>query len=513
MGEGRYNMQVHTPIYCSSSKRLRLSDDYYNSLSSTLNSDSQSGTKWLYSGNTSFVENDEILQDMGVGMLEDEISNSESIKTLQSEDCPILPTSLDNNKRLLLNEPVFEYQEEVYTSCENTDRIQHDSDDLTVFGNESGYSSRVEPDNFGESKASSTKKKMDNSVDKSALDIDNFYLFRRRKPSVEGEDKFNKLSDEIILMILKWLPKKYLVNSMLVCKRWCQIARDEVLWTRLDLSSKVLSKGTLGHILPRGLQILRLAQAEIADPVFCEGSEVLSDSYVSKLQYLDLSMAVISPTGLATLLSKCKYLKKLSLEKCVLNRDCCRAISQNTELEVLNLTMCENMDSDCIADLMKLKCLNSLNMSWCSLDNDCMTLLCRTLTPTITRLNLAGYRKTLIDDNVKDLSNRCPDIIELDLSDCAMLTMQAVPSLLNFSKLEHLSLSRCYCIPQSAYMRLAHMQCLLYLDVFGLMSDAVLKSFQATCRDLEINKFLYSSIARPTVGIRRTSIWGIRVRD
>lgn len=145
------------------------------------------------------------------------------------------------------------------------------------------------------------------------------------------------------------------VNSMLVCKRWCQIARDEVLWTRLDLSSKVLSKGTLGHILPRGLQILRLAQAEIADPVFCEGSEVLSDSYVSKLQYLDLSMAVISPNGLAALLSKCKYLKKLSLEKCVLNRDCCRAISQNTELEVLNLTMCENMDSDCIADLMKLK--------------------------------------------------------------------------------------------------------------------------------------------------------------
>lgn len=115
--------------------------------------------------------------------------------------------------------------------------------------------------------------------------------------------------------------------------------------------------------------------------------------------------------------------------------------------------------------------------------------------------------------DVKDLSNRCPDIIELDLSDCAMLTMQAVPSLLNFSKLEHLSLSRCYSIPQSAYMRLAHMQCLLYLDVFGLMSDAILKSFQATCRDLEINKFLYSSVARPTVGIRRTSIWGIRVRD
>lgn len=52
---------------------------------------------------------------------------------------------------------------------------------------------------------------------------------------------------------------------MLVCKRWCQIARDEALWSRLDLGGKVLTEGTLGHILPRGVQILRLAQAEIAD--------------------------------------------------------------------------------------------------------------------------------------------------------------------------------------------------------------------------------------------------------
>lgn len=142
---------------------------------------------------------------------------------------------------------------------------------------------------------------------------------------------------------------------MLVCKRWCQIARDEALWTRLDLGSKVLSEGTLGHILPRGVQILRLAQAEIVDPIFYECSEILSNRYISKLQYLDLSMAVISANGLATLLLKCKYLKKLSLEKCVLNKACCKAISQNTELEALNLTMCENMDVGCIMDITKLK--------------------------------------------------------------------------------------------------------------------------------------------------------------
>lgn len=128
-----------------------------------------------------------------------------------------------------------------------------------------------------------------------------------------------------------------------------------MLWSRLDLGSKVLNGGTLGYILPRGVQILRLAQAEIADPVFLENSEILTDGYISKLQYLDLSMSVISPDGLAMLLSKCKYLKKLSLEKCTVNRACCKAISNNNDLESLNLTMCEGMDIECVKDLMKLK--------------------------------------------------------------------------------------------------------------------------------------------------------------
>ena len=30
---------------------------------------------------------------------------------------------------------------------------------------------------------------------------------------------------------------------------------------------------------------------------------------------------------------------------------------------------------------------------------------------------------------------------------------------------------------------------------------------------IEINKFMFTSVARPTVGIKRTSIWNLRVRD
>lgn len=93
-------------------------------------------------------------------------------------------------------------------------------DDL-VFGgaeNESGYSSRMEADYFGDLKESCTKEKVNISTEENKRTLDNFYLFRRkRKPSVDGEDKFNKLSDEIILMILKWLPKKCLVRIVTRC--------------------------------------------------------------------------------------------------------------------------------------------------------------------------------------------------------------------------------------------------------------------------------------------------------
>lgn len=141
---------------------------------------------------------------------------------------------------------------------------------------------------------------------------------------------------------------------MLVCKRWCQIARDEALWVRLDLGSKVLNEGTIGYVLPRGVQILRLAQAELIHPIFTQTNEI-SENFICKLQYLDLSMAVITIDDLSQLLSKCKYLKKLSLEKCTLDYSCCVAIGQNEELEILNLTMCDGIDFSSIKEIMKLK--------------------------------------------------------------------------------------------------------------------------------------------------------------
>lgn len=158
-----------------------------------------------------------------------------------------------------------------------------------------------------------------------------------------------------IFFTLKQLFRWIQVRSMLVCKRWYRIAQDEALWTRLDLTSKVLSDGTLGYILPRGVQIMRMAQVEVLSPVFSPASGAVIKNFVSKLQYLDLSMAVISAQDLAELLSVCKHLKKLSLELCTLDEVCCTAISENQGLEILNLTMCKGLTLECIKSILKLR--------------------------------------------------------------------------------------------------------------------------------------------------------------
>ncbi|XP_008547550.1 S-phase kinase-associated protein 2 isoform X1 [Microplitis demolitor] len=504
------------------SKRVKLDDGCNNNLNSTLNSESKNGRRWSYRGDTSLVE-PEVLVDLGVSMLDDDAS-SESLKKSSSQDGVI---SLSESSSECSRQPTengstaLDDKDKIYGSSfekiglERLDQDPYHTEDPAVYsstGNESGYSSRIDNEVFADKQNYSKNDSSNFSLNTS--DADHYYLYRRKKKaSIVGEDEFNKLSDEMVLMILKWLPKKCLVRSMLVCKRWCQIARDEALWTRLDLGSKVLAGGTLGHILPRGVQILRLAQAELHNPLFNPGSLVLCDDYFTKLQYLDLSMAVITADSLTELLNKCRLLKKLSLERCELNEPSCQAISKNTEITTLNLTMCEGIDLEAVKHLMKLKNLNALNISWCSLTSESVSSLCKLLPPSVTRLNLAGCRKTITDDDVKILTDSCPDLVELDLSDCTLLTIISVQSILNLTQLEHLSLSRCYSISPSSYLRLAFMPSLSFLDVFGLMSEPMFKNLQNNGSGTEINKFLYSSIARPTVGVRRTSIWGLRVRD
>lgn len=298
-----------------------------------------------------------------------------------------------------------------------------------------------------------------------------FYCYKRPlkidETDNDGEDYFSSLSDEIFLHIFSLLPKKALMRCSQVCTRFNRIVHTDSLWTRLDLGNRHLKPGALGDIVARGVVILRLAQANISDPIFMD---ILPDpidwtTFESKLQYLDLSMATISIPSLWLLLSKCRKLKKLSLEHVDIDDTICVEVSENKDLETLNLTMCDGLTASAVTILMsELQNLRSLNISWTYLNVDSLEALIQNITPDITRLNIAGCKRTMTDDckcqptfyssflhnneayflDLMTLINRCRKLIELDISDCNELTNIGIETLGQLKHLEYLSLSRCY---------------------------------------------------------------------
>lgn len=201
----------------------------------------------------------------------------------------------------------------------------------------------------------------------------------------------------MVLQVLKWLPKKTLLRCALVSRRFSRLVNDESLWTRLDLGSKILTDGVLAVVLSRGVVILRLAQSCIYDPVFGVHKHLLGSE--CKVQYLDLSMARISPAALTELLSYCRSLKKLSLEHVQLNEEICMEIAQNTDMEALNLVLCEGFTPLGIKEMFSgLRNLQSLNLGWASLTGEELELFCDTVSPTVLRLNISGCRKAMTDD-------------------------------------------------------------------------------------------------------------------
>lgn len=51
------------------------------------------------------------------------------------------------------------------------------------------------------------------------------------------------------------------------------------------------------------------------------------------------------------------------------------------------------------------------------------------------------------------------------------------------------------------------------LEIFRTLTDEALTALREFMPDIQISQNVFSTIARPTTGIRRTAIWGLRVRD
>lgn len=136
----------------------------------------------------------------------------------------------------------------------------------------------------------------------------------------------------------------------------------------------------------------------MSHPVFDNDFLHAEPKFESKLQYLDLSMVSVAKPSLKMLLSRCRQLKKLSLEHVPINDEICNEIAKNLNLEALNLAMCIGLEAWSMRKIMEsLKHLNSLNISWTNLSVDAVTSVVTNVTPNLLRLNMAGCRKTLYD--------------------------------------------------------------------------------------------------------------------
>ncbi|KAL3268145.1 hypothetical protein HHI36_007273 [Cryptolaemus montrouzieri] len=327
---------------------------------------------------------------------------------------------------------------------------------------------------------------------------------------------FDLLSDEVILQILHWIPKRHLTNAALTCKRFHRLIQDESLWTRMDISNRKLSVGCLGQILSKQVVILRLSRSEITYPPLLPNQPVSSPDFRCRLLFLDLSMAHISPESLKVLFNKCQRLKKLSLEHVPVNSEVLEALAGNKDLEIINFAMATGIREQGLQYLLRnCRKIRELNIAWTYLNQPTISYLCSHLPSSLDRLNLSGCRKLISDGDVAALVCSCPNLRELDLSDCTALTGEAVKQITALEDLNFLALSRCYAICHRSLLVLKKMLSLSFLDVHGGYIDEEELNYvqEGLGSRVNINKFKFSSIARPTVGLRRSSIWNMRVRD
>ncbi|KAM4720575.1 S-phase kinase-associated protein 2 [Anableps anableps] len=315
---------------------------------------------------------------------------------------------------------------------------------------------------------------------------------RRRRGSTSGVS-WDRLPDELLLRIYVCLPLPDLLRVSAACRRWRRLALDESLWLSVDLEGLTQTGLALQYVLRTGVQRLRCPRAFVEELHLPEPRPL-------QLLELDLSSSIISTSALHSIICGCRQLRFLSLEALRLSDPIIGCLARNPDLLQLNLGGCSGFSAAALADMLGSCCrLEQLNVSWCSFSREHVQSVVSHLSPSVTELNLSGYRENLALADVKVLVDRCPDIQTLDLSDSTLLMADSFLVLKQLEKLQHLSLSRCYHIHLAALCDLGRMiPSLRFLDVFGFVQDSQLAALKDDMPRVAINSRPFSSVARPT---------------
>ncbi|XP_063068275.1 S-phase kinase-associated protein 2 [Engraulis encrasicolus] len=350
------------------------------------------------------------------------------------------------------------------------------------------------------------------AADKGKENDENVFVLARR-PRKRRDSLgacWNRLPDELLLRILSCLSLKDLLRTSRVCKRWHQLSFDESLWHSVDLEAKVRLGNAVGQALSAGAQRLRCPHTSIGEPHF-------SHKETLRVQHLDLSGCIVPPEIIHDITSRCTKLQNLSLEGLTLSDGIIQSLAQNPQLVRLNLSGCSGFSPNPLAEMLK-SCtrLNELNISWCDFTRDHVRVVVNNVTPTITQLNLSGYRQNTYFDDIRCLVVRCPNLVSLDLSDSVLLTVDTFPLLQQLSSLRALGLSRCYQILPAALLYFEQFSRLETLEVFGLLPDPNdLSGLVKELPHLRINTQRFTTIARPSPSARShnpPAMWGLTCR-
>uniref|UniRef100_A0A3B3DRI8 S-phase kinase-associated protein 2 n=1 Tax=Oryzias melastigma TaxID=30732 RepID=A0A3B3DRI8_ORYME len=319
---------------------------------------------------------------------------------------------------------------------------------------------------------------------------------RRRRDSRAGIS-WDHLPDELLLRIYFYLPLQDLLRVSLVCKRWHRLVFDESLWHSVDLQGLTNTGPALQQVLRTGVRRLRCPRAFVEE-LHLTGTEPL------QLVEMDLSSSIIPVSALESIVCRCLRLERLSLEGLQLSDDIVRSLGKNVGLQQLNLSGCSGFSASVLADMLKSCCrIEQLNVSWCGFDKDHVKSVVSNVSPSVSSLNISGYRESLTLDDVKILVDRCPEVQHLDLSDSTLLMADSFLVLKELKNLQHLSLSRCYHIHLAALTDLGQtLPSLRLLDVFGLVQDNQLPPLKKEMPRVSINSMPFSTVARPTPASR-----------
>uniref|UniRef100_A0A0N5B048 F-box domain-containing protein n=1 Tax=Syphacia muris TaxID=451379 RepID=A0A0N5B048_9BILA len=321
-------------------------------------------------------------------------------------------------------------------------------------------------------------------------------------------DYFDELDipSEVIIGIFKYLNKKDLNAAMLTCRRFYFAGCDSSLWETVNLSERNVSEAAVHTVLERGAKVLVLSGTSIRDSESSSWANTIEDvSWKTvKLSYADFSKIFVSDISIIVrILQRCTLLQAIAFENNTLEDSVLKAISKNSFLKYLCLPMCQGYTSAGLKYICKgCKNLIEANFAWSSFTADHVEVLCNNLPASLQRLDISGIinKDALSDADIVNLTNCCPKLTDIDISDAPSITAVSMKRLLGLPLLKGLTVSRCYSIDATAFMLARKLS---YLNVFGCITESGQELLRRHLRNVRVNENNYTDIARPTRSVDR----------